>query len=102
MMLSMPETLGYHAYHAVLDVGLVDVGGASKHTCVSPIKLTYSGGHELGAWRQTRGEPATPISTRKIDSSEFAIVASKDHAGPLVSAMLARVNHPRLERWVSR
>ena len=60
------------------------------------LNLTYYGGHKLGAWRQTRGEAATPISTRKVDSSEFAIVASKDHAGPLVSAMLARVNHPEI------
>jgi 3'(2'), 5'-bisphosphate nucleotidase len=57
------------------------------------LNLTYRGGQELGAWRQTRGEPPTPISTRKVDSSEFVIVASKDHVGPWVSAMLSRLSH---------
>ena len=37
-----------------------------------------------------------PIWTRRADTSQFAVVASKDHAGPLVSAMLARLNHPEL------
>jgi 3'(2'), 5'-bisphosphate nucleotidase len=60
------------------------------------LNLTYYGGHELGAWRQTRGELPMPICTRKADTSQFAVVASKDHAGPLVSAMLARLNHPEL------
>ena len=57
------------------------------------LNLTYRGGQELGAWRQTRGEPPTPISTRKVDSSEFVIVASKDHVGLWVSAMLSRLSH---------
>ena len=60
------------------------------------LNLTYYGGYELGAWRQKSGEPPMPICTRKADTSQFAVVASKDHAGPLVSAMLARLNHPEL------
>src|SRR5262249_17916968 len=43
------------------------------------LNLTYYGGREFGAWRQTRGEAPTPISTRKADSSEVGVVASKDH-----------------------
>ena len=58
--------------------------------------VSYAGFTEIGSWRQTRGEPATPISTRRVDSSKLAIVASKDHAGPLLSAMLAHVNHPEI------
>ena len=29
------------------------------------LNLTYYGGHELGAWRQTGGEPPMPICTRR-------------------------------------
>jgi 3'(2'), 5'-bisphosphate nucleotidase len=60
------------------------------------MNLTYYGGREFGAWRQTRGEPAMPISPRKADSSRFGVVASKDHAGPLVGTMLARLENPQL------
>jgi 3'(2'), 5'-bisphosphate nucleotidase len=61
------------------------------------LNLTYYGGRNLGSWRQTGGESPTPISTRRADSSHIAVVASKDHAGPLVSAMLARLTNPRLQ-----
>jgi 3'(2'), 5'-bisphosphate nucleotidase len=60
------------------------------------LNLTYYGGRAFGAWRQTRSEPPTPIFTRKADSSPFGVVASKDHVGPLVSAMLARLANPEL------
>jgi 3'(2'), 5'-bisphosphate nucleotidase len=59
--------------------------------------LTYYGGRNFGAWRQAGGEPPTPISTRRADPSQLAVVASKDHAGPLVSAMLARLTKPELQ-----
>jgi 3'(2'), 5'-bisphosphate nucleotidase len=59
--------------------------------------LTYYGIRNLGSWRQVADEPAIPISTRRADSSRLAIVASKDHAGPLVDAMLARVTSPQLQ-----
>ena len=51
---------------------------------------------EFGAWRQAGSEPPTPIRTRAADSSQFGVVASKDHAGPLVNAMLARLTNPQL------
>jgi len=37
------------------------------------------------------------ISTRRADASSLTVVASKDHAGPLVSAMLARLTNPQLQ-----
>ncbi len=60
------------------------------------LNLTYYGGQEFGAWRQAGSEPPTPIRTRAADSSQFGVVASKDHAGPLVNAMLARLTNPQL------
>ena len=59
--------------------------------------LTYYGVRNLGSWRQVANEPAIPISTRRPDSSRLAVVASKDHAGPLVGAMLARLTDPQLQ-----
>jgi len=59
--------------------------------------LTYYGVRNLGSWRQIADEPAIPISTRRADSSRLAVVASKDHAGPLVSAMLSHLTNPQLQ-----
>jgi 3'(2'), 5'-bisphosphate nucleotidase len=61
------------------------------------LSLTYYGGRNFGSWRQVDCERPTPISTRRADSSELSVVASKDHAGPLVSAMLARLTDPQLQ-----
>ena len=60
------------------------------------LNLTYYGGRNIGAWRQAGDESPTPIRTRRIGSSRLEVVASKDHAGPLVSAMLARLKNPQL------
>ena len=61
------------------------------------LSLTYYGVRNLGSWRQVDDQPPTPISTRSADSWELGVVASKDHAGPLVSAMLARLIRPQLQ-----
>jgi 3'(2'), 5'-bisphosphate nucleotidase len=61
------------------------------------LNLTYYGGRELGAWRQVGDESPTAISTKGARSSQLGVVASKDHAGPLVSAMLARLKTPELK-----
>ena len=61
------------------------------------LNLTYYGGQEIGAWRQAGGEPPTAITTRRAGSSQLGIVASKDHAGPMVSAMLGRLTNPKLQ-----
>ena len=59
--------------------------------------LSYYGRRDSGAWRQTGSDIATPISTRRADPERAAVVASKDHVGPLVSAMLARLRNPQLQ-----
>lgn len=61
------------------------------------LRRTYYGGRNLGCWRQDGNDAAIPISTRRAASSKLAVVASKDHAGPLVSAMLARLANPQLQ-----
>jgi 3'(2'), 5'-bisphosphate nucleotidase len=59
--------------------------------------LTYYGQRKSGAWRQVGSDIAIPISTRRADRDRMEVVASKDHAGPLVSAMLARLRNPQLQ-----
>jgi 3'(2'), 5'-bisphosphate nucleotidase len=61
------------------------------------LDLTYYAIREFGAWRQADNEPARPIFAKPVGSShQFEVVASKDHAGPLVTAMLARLTNPQL------
>jgi 3'(2'), 5'-bisphosphate nucleotidase len=61
------------------------------------LSRTYYGGRNLGCWRQDGNQPPTRISTRRADPSRLTVVASKDHAGPLVSAMLERLTNPQLQ-----
>ncbi len=81
-----------------VNVALMEAGLPVLGVVRAPaLNLTYYGGRNFGSWRQVDGERPTPISTRRADSSELSLVASKDHAGPLVSAMLARLTHPQLQ-----
>jgi 3'(2'), 5'-bisphosphate nucleotidase len=59
--------------------------------------LTYYGGRDFGSWEQAGENAPVPISTRVPDSSRMTVVASKDHAGPLVSAMLGCLTNPLLQ-----
>jgi 3'(2'), 5'-bisphosphate nucleotidase len=61
------------------------------------LNLTYYGYQGAGAWRRNGDGTSTRISTRRTDSSRLAVVASKDHAGPLVSAMLEQLSQPQLQ-----
>jgi 3'(2'), 5'-bisphosphate nucleotidase len=61
------------------------------------LDLTYYGLQSGGAWRQAGDESPRQISTGRAGSSQLRVVASKDHAGPLVSAMLARLKEPELK-----
>jgi 3'(2'), 5'-bisphosphate nucleotidase len=61
------------------------------------LDLTYYAAQGLGAWRRQGGNASQPIQTRPAPASSLAVVASKDHAGPLVTAMLARLKQPTLK-----
>jgi 3'(2'), 5'-bisphosphate nucleotidase len=60
------------------------------------LNLTYYGVRDFGAWRHAGCEQPMSIRTRGAGSSQLGVVASKDHAGPLVRAMLARLTNPQL------
>jgi 3'(2'), 5'-bisphosphate nucleotidase len=61
------------------------------------VNITYYGGREFGAWYRTGAEPSRRITTRRADLSKLAVVASTDHAGPLLDAMLACLTNPQLK-----
>jgi 3'(2'), 5'-bisphosphate nucleotidase len=81
-----------------VNVALVEAGLPVLGVVHAPaLSLTYYGMRNFGSWCQVIDEPPIPILTRRTDSCQLAVVASKDHAGPLVSAMLARLTSPQLQ-----
>jgi 3'(2'), 5'-bisphosphate nucleotidase len=55
--------------------------------------FAWAGG---GAWRKSADGPPIRLATRRPDPARVAVVASKDHAGPMVKAMLDRLSNPVL------
>lgn len=81
-----------------VNIALVEAGRPVLGVVYAPaLNLIYYGSRDSGSWRQVGDEPATSISTRRADASRLSVVASKDHAGPLVGAMLARLTSPQLQ-----
>lgn len=80
-----------------VNVALIEAGQSRLGVVHAPaLNLTYYAGQGLGAWRKEEGLPPRRIQTRPAPASSLAVVASKDHAGPLVTAMLARLTEPTL------
>ena len=61
------------------------------------IRLTYFASLDGGAFRQTGGEPAVPIRTQTASGRPMRVVASKDHAGPLVQKLLSGLPNAELK-----
>lgn len=81
-----------------VNVALVEHGTPVLGVVHAPaLNRTYYGARNLGAWCQNGQEQPIQISTRQAGSSPLHVVASKDHAGPLVSALLARLKNPQLQ-----
>jgi 3'(2'), 5'-bisphosphate nucleotidase len=81
-----------------VNVALVEGGRSVLAVVHAPaLDLTYFGLRNSGAWRQVGGQPPVPISTRRAEAAHLSVVASKDHAGPLVQAMLGRLQQPTLQ-----
>jgi len=54
--------------------------------------VTYLGQADHGAWIRKADGKAESIRTRRADLDRLTVVASKDHAGPVVEAFLARLS----------
>ncbi|MBN9692379.1 MAG: 3'(2'),5'-bisphosphate nucleotidase CysQ [Verrucomicrobia bacterium] len=61
------------------------------------IRLTYFATLEGGAFRQSGDAPATAIRTQPAPANAMRVVASKDHAGPLVQKLLSSLTNPELK-----
>ena len=81
-----------------VNVALIEAGRPVVGIVHAPaFNLTYYGLLDSGSWRQNGDEHPIAISIRPADSARMSVVASKDHAGPLVEAMLGRLSSPQLQ-----
>jgi 3'(2'), 5'-bisphosphate nucleotidase len=81
-----------------VNVALIDKGRPILGVVHAPaLNLTYWGAREGGSWRVTASQAPERISTRAADPGNMSIVASKDHAGPMVRLLLSRLSEPRLQ-----
>jgi 3'(2'), 5'-bisphosphate nucleotidase len=80
-----------------VNVALIEKGRSVAGVVHAPAAgITYYAAHGAGAWRKSLESAANPIATRPADLAHLAVVASKDHAGPMVQALLERLSHPTL------
>ena len=63
-----------------------------------PVKgVTYSAAEGAGAFKQEGDAAPTPIRVRACDPRKLTVVASRDHAGPEVAAILERMDAEGVE-----
>lgn len=73
-----------------VNMGLIEAGVPTVGIVHVPVSgRTYGASRETGAWRQDRAGPRQTIRVSAA-SSPLRIVASRDHAGPEVKALLER------------
>jgi 3'(2'), 5'-bisphosphate nucleotidase len=81
-----------------VNVALVENGRPCLGVVYAPaLNLTYYAAQNSGAWRRQGDQKPQAIKSRSMPASAPAVVASKDHAGPMVSAMLAKMTQPTLK-----
>jgi len=61
------------------------------------IHLTYFATLQGGAFRQSGPDAAVPLHAQAATRNRMRVVASKDHAGPLVQKLLSRLPHAELK-----
>lgn len=75
-----------------VNVALIQNGHPVLGVVYVPVReVSYFAERGHGVWRQTDGAPATAIHTVPAVKERMRVVASKDHAGPEVEAMLRRL-----------
>lgn len=74
-----------------VNIALIESGEAVMGVVYAPaIDVMYWAEKATGAYRQDADGSVTRIRTCKADRSKLSIVASRDHAGPQVAALLER------------
>jgi 3'(2'), 5'-bisphosphate nucleotidase len=80
-----------------VNVALIENGRPILGVVHAPVlDVTYYASEEQGAFRSSANNAPIRLKTRRADPQRLAVVASKDHAGPLVKAMLERMSNPVL------
>jgi 3'(2'), 5'-bisphosphate nucleotidase len=80
-----------------VNVALIENGRPVLGVVHAPaLNLTYYASDGGGAWREFANGAPVRLTTRRADVLHLAVVASKDHAGPMVKAMLDRLSRPTL------
>ncbi|HEX3720647.1 MAG TPA: 3'(2'),5'-bisphosphate nucleotidase CysQ [Verrucomicrobiae bacterium] len=80
-----------------VNVALIEKGRPVLGVVHAPaLDVTYFASETGGAWRTSANGTAVPVKTRRADLAHLAVVASKDHAGTMVKAMLERLSNPSL------
>jgi 3'(2'), 5'-bisphosphate nucleotidase len=81
-----------------VNIALIERGRPILGVVHAPaIGLSYYAELAQGAFRQNRGESPVLSKSQDYNSVRPRIVASKDHAGPLVQAMLSRLPNSELK-----
>ncbi|HWD19988.1 MAG TPA: 3'(2'),5'-bisphosphate nucleotidase CysQ [Verrucomicrobiae bacterium] len=74
-----------------VNIALVKDGHPILGVVYAPaLDLTYYGTLVTGAWRRVGAQAASRFTARRANPAGLAIVASKDHAGPLVADLLKK------------
>jgi 3'(2'), 5'-bisphosphate nucleotidase len=75
-----------------VNIALVEKGQPVAGVVYAPaLDLIYFADIHKGGYRRKRNEVPTAIHVQRANRDAFRVVASKDHAGPLVQSMLARM-----------
>ncbi len=81
-----------------VNIALVDCGRPVLGVVHAPaLDRTYYAATGHGSWTVAAGHPPARISCRRWNPSNLAMVASKDHAGPLVKTLLQRLPQASLQ-----
>lgn len=74
-----------------VNIALVESGECALGVVHAPVmETTWHGERGAGAWKQIAEAEPESLSVRKPDPSRLGIVASRDHAGPMVKELLER------------
>jgi len=75
-----------------VNIALVERGRPVTGVVYAPaVELIYFADIHKGAYRRKRNEASSAIHVQRANRDSFRVVASKDHAGPLVQSMLTRM-----------
>jgi 3'(2'), 5'-bisphosphate nucleotidase len=81
-----------------VNIALIEEGRPILGIVHAPaLNVIYYGVRNSGSWRKNGNRAPVSTSARRADPWRLSVVASKDHAGPLVGAMLNRLTSPQLQ-----